>query len=499
MRRWYFLTREANIIALVGLLAIGVGWLTQTAIEQAIVRNRIYWPALVPIVIPIVLIIATRPVFGAVAVVGFAFVNPSRLPPLIELGQLSVRHVDVVFGLLICVVLARMAIRDAIAISTEFLQLFAPLLLFLLYVGISLTIVPSSAPDFFNASVAAYMRLVLTVSLAPILYLVLRDRRDMHFFHKAVIMFAVATILVGTYLVLVGIEQGATKALGGRSSGTLGTGSFGLVSGLLLLYAFIKRDDSSCRSSQWITLLILGVIGLFLAKSAVSIFAAAGAITVYLAAMRSRPHGVPSLLRLAAIGTIMAVAAGLAVWSFRQRDVSAFVDSSGGSFSQRLMFGYTGLQVFLDNPLTGVGWQASTAEEVIVSPALNAAALEEFPGLPTRLFVKPASVHNMYIQFLAELGIIGFSLFAWVFFRTGKSVARIVKNIATESPYRVSAQFYAFGLIFLLIWWNGNPLFGGQTESILAVTFLALLANVVELEKRRVEDWAAATPLAVKQ
>jgi O-antigen ligase len=362
-----------------------------------------------------------------------------------------------------------------------------------------LVMVPISAHGFFAASVVAYMRLVLTASFALVFHMALKDQWDMRFFNKALIAFVVTTIVVGTFLALAGIEHGDTKALAGRSGGILGTGSFGLVSGLLLLYAFIKRDDSSCRSSQWIISLILGLIGLFLAKSAVSIFAAAGAITVYLVRTRSRPNGIPSFLRLAAIGTIMAVAAGLAVWSFRQRDVSAFVDSSGGSFSQRLMFGYTGLQVFLDNPLTGVGWQASTAEEVIVSPALNAAAMEEFPGLATHLFVKPSSVHNMYIQFLAELGIIGFLLFAWVFLRTGKSVARIVKNIATESPYKGWAQFYAFGLIFLLIWWNGNPLFGGQTESILAITFLALLANVAELEKRRVEDWAAATPLAVKQ
>jgi len=94
----------------------------------------------------------------------------------------------------------------------------------------------------------------------------------------------------------------------------------------------------------------------------------------------------------------------------------------------------------------------------------------------------------MYIQFLAELGLVGFALFVWVCFRTGKSVAQIVKNIAVESPYRVWAQFYALGIIYLLIWWNNSTLFGGQIETILAFTFLAVLVNMAQLERQRVEQ-----------
>jgi O-antigen ligase len=497
MHRWYFLTREANIIALVGLLALTVGWLTQNAVELAVVKGRIYWPALAPLAIPLVLLIAMRPVFGAAAVLGFAFVNTSFLRPLVELGQLSVRYVDAVFGLLICVVLVRMAIRRGSAISTEFWQLFAPALVFLLYIGTSLVIVPVSAPDFFAASVAAYMRLVITASFALVFHMALRDQWDMRFFNKALIAFAVVTIVVGTCLVLAGTDQGETKVLAGRSGGILGPGSFGLVSGLLVLYGFIKKDDVSCPSVLWISSLILGLIGLSLAKSIAPIFATAATVALYLGALRSRRSRTPGPVRWAAIGTAIGLATGVAVWSFRSHDVSGLVSSSDGSFSQRVMLAYTGLQIFLDNPLIGVGWQASTAEAVIVSPGVSAAAMEEFPGLPNHYFSKPASLHNMYVQFLAELGIVGFSLFVWVFFRTAKSVARIVKNVAAESPYRGWTQFYALGLIFLLIWWNGNPLFGGQTETMLAFTFLALLANVAELEKQRVEDWAAPTPLAV--
>jgi len=291
------------------------------------------------------------------------------------------------------------------------------------------------------------------------------------------------TVAVGSALVWAGLEYGETEALAGRSGGVIGISPLGLVSGLLVLHALIERDGNRW-SIVWIFSLALGLLGLYLAKTVSAAFAVAVTATVYFASMRSRRF---DLLRWAVVGTIMMTAAALAIWTARQSDVLGMGDVSGGSFAQRIMIGYAGLQVFLDNPLIGVGWQASTAEAVIGTRALTAVLMENFRHLPTLYFSKPpTSLHNMYIQFLAELGIIGFALFVWVCFRTGKSLARIVKNTPAESPYRVRAQFYALGLIYLLVWWNNSPLFGGQIETMLAFTFLGLLANVAQLERERV-------------
>lgn len=485
MHRRHFLARESNLIILFGLFGVGIGWLSQNAVEQATSGQNL-WLALAPLAVPVLLLMIMRPVFTALVAAGFAFVNPSSLPPLIEHGELSVRYFDAVFVVLIGMVLARMAVRRGIAISTEFWKLFAPLLPFFLYIGISLIMVRVSAPDSFAASVASYLRLLLTASFAPVLHLALSDRWDMHTFHRGLIILAMTTVGVGACLVWTGFGRSEAEVLTGRYGGVLGIGSLGLVAGLLVLYAFIKKDDKSA-SLLWILPLTLGLSGLLIAKTVSSTFAAAGAVTIYLAAMRSRRSSIPALLRLAAIGTIMTAVAALAVWTFRPHDVSGFVHTSGGSFAQRLMLGYAGIQIFLDNPLTGVGWQASTAEAVTGSAALNTALMERFPDLPIEYYSKLTSLHNMYIQFLAELGILGVVLFTWTCFRMGKTVAGIVNHVRAGSPYRVWAQFYALSLIFLLIWWNTNPLFGGQTESILAVTFLALLANVAQLEKQRTE------------
>jgi O-antigen ligase len=480
MPRPQFLTRETNALILAGLVGTGIGLLTPIAVELA-TSGKNLWLALAPLMVPVLLLMAMRPVLGAAAFIAFSFVNPSSLPPLIEVGPLTLRYVDGVFCLFVCMVLARSVIGRRTAILTEVRELFVPLLIFLLYIGLSLVVVRISAPNSIGASVASYLRLLLTASFVPVLCVALRDKWDIQFFNKALIFFSMATVAVGVRLVW----AGGAEAFAARSGGVLGIGPLGLVSGLLVLYALIERDGNPW-SMVWIFSLAAGLLGLYLAKTVSAAFAVAVTATVYFASMRSRRF---DLLRWAVVGTIMMTAAALAIWTARQSDVSGVSDVSGGSFAERIMIGYAGLQVFLDNPLIGVGWQASTAEVVIGTRALTAVLMENFGQLPTDYFSQPpTSLHNMYIQFLAELGIIGFALFVWVCFRTGKSVARILKNTPHESPYRVPVQFYSLGLIYLLIWWNNSALFGGQIETTLAFSFLALLANVAQLERQRAEQ-----------
>ena len=476
-----FLTRETNALVLAGLVGTGIGLLTPIAVEQ-VTSGKNLWLALAPFIVPVLLLMALRPVLGAAAFIGFGFVNPSSLSPLIEVGPLSLRYIDGVFCLFIGMVLARSVIGRRAAIVTEVRELFTPLLLFLLYIGLSVVLVRISAPDFIGASMASYMRLLLTAAFVPVLCVALRDEWDIQFFNKSLILFSMATVTVGAALVW---TRGA-EALAARSGGVIGIGPLGLVSGLLVLYALVERDGNR-RLPAWIFSLAAGLLGLYLAKTATPALAVAVAATVYFASMRSRRF---DLLRWAVVGTIVLTAAALAILSFRQGDVSGFASLSGGSFAERLMIAYTGISIFLDNPLIGVGWQASTAEVVIGSPAAIASVRDKFPQLvPENLFfTSPTTLHNMYIQFLAELGIIGFALFVWVCLRSGRKVARIVRSIPAESPFKVWAQFYALGLIYLLVWWNNSALFGGQIEALLAFTFLALLVNVAQLERKRVEQ-----------
>lgn len=78
------------------------------------------------------------------------------------------------------------------------------------------------------------------------------------------------------------------------------------------------------------------------------------------------------------------------------------------SYDQRVVLGYIGLQIFLDEPVFGVGWQGSK-DEYGYGPQL-AEAHRRFPREPDLTFPSPEhpwGVHNAYVQALSDLGVPG--------------------------------------------------------------------------------------------
>jgi O-antigen ligase len=486
-------------IVVIALAIVAMGWSAATIIGQPIGPTDLLLP-LFCIMVAVLLIIAIRPVLGGIAVISFALMG-SLFPLLIEVGEFSLRYYDVMLGILALIVCFQIAIRHRIEVSPELKEVFVPLSPFFLYIGLSLITVYISTPDSFTASVASYIRLVVTALFAPLLHLSITKSRDMFLFHKGMIIISTATIAIGLLQLWFVPNSKGIEGLSDRTSGLLSLNSFGLVSGLLILNAFIRRDQGS--NWVWYAIsIIIGALGLFLAKSASSIFATAVALTVYIVAMRSHKSSGRDFIRWVTIGAAMAVVASLAVWTWRKHDgvgffgtISALSSISGGSFApsygsfaHRLMIAYAGIQIFLENPLVGVGWQASPTAEIIGSVDLNEGLMKTFPMFPRHYFFleKPTSVHNLYIQIIAELGIIGFALFAYGCIRSGKAIIRIVSRISPSSPYNSWAQFYALGLVFLLVWWNNQPLFGGQPESILLFAFLGVIPSLARFERTRV-------------
>jgi O-antigen ligase len=443
---------------------------------------------LTPIMGLALLLIVLRPVLAGVAVLGFAFVNPSLIPPLTEFGELSLRYIDVAFGVLICVVSWRLAFRYGNKFAGEFKKLFAPLLPLLLYIGASLIVVHITVPEFFTASLASYIRLIVTAAFAFWLHLALRERRDIALFHRAIILLSASAVVIGGWEAGVVIIGRAVDSSGGRFGGLMGVNTLGLVSGLLVVYGLLRRNAPS-HPMSWIAPLALGLLGLFLARSASSTLATAGTVSVYIATMRAQRGQETHLLRWLVLGISMTLVATVAIWFLRTEDVSGFLSGSSGPFAQRLMIADAGLRIFRDHPVVGVGWQASATEAVVGSPMLNAALMQSFENLPSEYFFleKPTSLHNMYIQLLAELGLIGFALFLRGGIRVGQAVRAILHTIPVESLDKMWARFDALGLVFLLIWWNTNPLYGGQTESLLAFTFLGALAAVAQCGKQSLQ------------
>jgi O-antigen ligase len=164
--------------------------------------------------------------------------------------------------------------------------------------------------------------------------------------------------------------------------------------------------------------LAAGILGLMLAGSVAAAGGlAVGAVALSLAARRRFS---PSGRQLLAVAAVVAVVTGgvAAVRGDALEDFVRFLGVRGDeppqgveTYSQRAVLGYIGLRIFEDNPLVGVGWQRSSRPQVF-TPYL-ADAHERFPDVVDLAFPAPGrewGVQNLYLQMLADAGIIGLLL-----------------------------------------------------------------------------------------
>jgi O-antigen ligase len=136
-------------------------------------------------------------------------------------------------------------------------------------------------------------------------------------------------------------------------------------------------------------------------------------------------------------------------------------DPFSSSTAGRLVLGVAGMELFYDSPIVGVGWRQSSNPELIASPEVIGPLRAQFPGVSRNLFPNTTvetGVHNAYIQVLAELGLIGAGLSLFAAFKLNRRLKRM--------PRDPLGNFYRLALFGILVWWNDNPLYGGQTESI---------------------------------
>ena len=164
--------------------------------------------------------------------------------------------------------------------------------------------------------------------------------------------------------------------------------------------------------------LLSGALGLVLAGSlaAAAGFAAGGLGAVLVA----RARFPVSARRFAALVALVAVVFG-SVTAIRADSLEEFVRFLGISerrepegvetYSQRTVLAYIGLRIWEDNPIVGVGWQRSERPDVF-EPYLEDAR-ERFPDVVEDAFPAPGrewGVQNLYIQMLADAGVIGLAL-----------------------------------------------------------------------------------------
>jgi hypothetical protein len=147
-----------------------------------------------------------------------------------------------------------------------------------------------------------------------------------------------------------------------------------------------------------------GVIGVWLAAAAVL------AVTARDRALHGRGAAtVAAVLVLVTVGASAIRATALERFT-EFLGIRHHTEQAGGvqSYAHRTLLGYIGVRIFLDHPLTGVGWQASSLD-FAYTPYLEAAR-RRFPSEPAEAFPSPEhrwGVQNAYLEALADLGVLG--------------------------------------------------------------------------------------------
>ncbi len=361
-----------------------------------------------------------------------------------------------------------------------------PLAVLLLVFGLSLLpVLVVDAHGFFSPFVS-WARLVETFSIVWLMPYVVKRPSDARFIMGTVA--AACAVELGRSL----IGAVASGQLSERLQGGNGPDTEGLLAAVLIvtvLYGLVPR-----RLWAQAALIGLGVLSLALSRSVGSI-AAVGLVLAFAPPLRRAAHSRRSgLLRPMQLVVVLTVAVVVVV-SVRSSNVPGQQGYSNGSTMARIVAGAAGVALFEHHPIFGVGFSRSELPDVLADPIIVSDLHRWFPTAPDDLFpdvsecltenqltsagptasCQVGSVHNAYIEVAAETGIIGLLTLVVVALLIRRRVRRL--RAQTRDPMiLVTLRWATLVLIVVLIWWNDNPLYGGQPETVLAALALGTLA-----------------------
>ncbi len=294
--------------------------------------------------------------------------------------------------------------------------------------------------DRFADHFVSYAKLVEYGLLAVAVPLLARRARDLTIVVGGLVLWA--TVAVGVALLqFFGLNVFGAWNAGWRQPSFLGHHDLAALSAVALaaaVAAIVSRRSEIPAPRLFVVALAAGMLGLMVAGSVAAAGGLAlGAAAVWLAARpRYRPSGRQTL---ALVAIVAAVAAGVtAVRGDALEDFLRFLGVRGDeppvgveTYSQRTVLAYIGLRIAQDNPILGVGWQRSSRPEVFEPYVAD--ARERFPDVVDLAF--PAEgrewgVQNLYVQMLADAGVIGLALLLLV----GTIGAALAWKAAARAP-----------------------------------------------------------------
>jgi O-antigen ligase len=255
-------------------------------------------------------------------------------------------------------------------------------------------------------------------TLLPATVLLVRSVRDAIPLLRVVVAWSVAATAVGLLQFLGVLAEFEGKRPGQREPSFVGIHDFAALSGAALVVGAlgVALGDGRPVGRRWSWLaLATGALGVVLSGA----MTAVTGVWLAVAAVLLGAHVLRQLdirRALALLGVTLLVTLGTA--AMRADTIERFAEFIGirdrteqtgvESYAHRTLLAYIGGRIWLDNPITGVGWQASS-QEWAYGPFLEDAR-ERFPNEPAQAFPapdRPWGIQMLYLQVAADLGVAG--------------------------------------------------------------------------------------------
>lgn len=314
----------------------------------------------------------------------------------------------------------------------------------------------------------SWVRLAQTASLVWFVPHVIRRVEDRFLMLRVIGFLCVAEL---TWSIVNGV---ARNGIAERLAGSNGPNAEGLLAALLIILALHTPVARSLLVRT--AYIVVGVTALGMSKSIGSIAALGLACGIFgLTTSRSGVRRSNALLTPARVLFLFLGVVGL-VAVLRPSNLPSSDEFQASSTTHRLILGWAGIEIFKSNPIFGVGWQRSGARELIGNPQIAERLRERFSGGRDVFFpdVNAGSVHSLYVQVLAEAGLIGFGVLVVAILAVRRRIKRVLA--AARGPDFGASRVCMIAMVVLLVWWNDNPLYGLQPETVLFAVFLGLLA-----------------------
>jgi O-antigen ligase len=254
--------------------------------------------------------------------------------------------------------------------------------------------------------------------LLPATVLLVRATRDAVPLLRAVVAWSVAATSWGLLQFLGVVSEFEGKRPGQREPSFVGIHDFAALSGAALVVGSlgIAFRDGRPAGRRWALVAVAaGALGMILSGAMTAVLGMWLAVAAVLLGARVL-RVLNGRRALALLAVALVVSAGTA--TMRASTIERFaefiglrektVDTGVESYAHRTLLAYIGGRIWLDRPISGVGWGASS-EEWAYGPFLEDARAR-FPDEPDQAFPSPDhpwGIQMLYLQVAADLGVAG--------------------------------------------------------------------------------------------